>query len=193
MRFIIRVDDDAVVDALVIGRSLFGVGKQLICRLDGIETTFCAGVCIPVRVVAHCKRAVCLLDLFGCRGRRYAKDVVWIFQRVPPVRRGFYTLLIQSLNRLNNHKASRLFVRNFALLYLIRLPLCRLYAGRVIICLWPRVAAPNKKGDAAGIPLFAVNGLLLDFGFAIQLSKKFLDGLLLQVLLQLWLELFKRW
>lgn len=75
-RFVIWIDDDAVVEALVICRSLLGVGKQLVRRFDGIESTFCAGMRIPVRVMAHRKRAVRLLDLLGRGGRRNAKDIV---------------------------------------------------------------------------------------------------------------------
>ncbi len=75
-RFVIRIDDDAVVDALIIFGSFFGVGKQLVRRFDGIEAAFSAGMRIPVRVMAHGESAVRLLDVFARRGGGYAKDVV---------------------------------------------------------------------------------------------------------------------
>ncbi len=75
-RFIVRIDDDAIVQALVIFGPFFRVGKQLIRCLDRIESDLGTGMRTPVRVMAHRQRAVCLLDLIGRRGRRNAKDVV---------------------------------------------------------------------------------------------------------------------
>lgn len=88
VRLIIRINDNAVAQALVIYRSFFGVGKQLVCPLDRIEPAFCARMRASVRVVAHRQRAICLFDLLACRGRRNAKDMVKIFQKVSPVRLG---------------------------------------------------------------------------------------------------------
>ena len=80
MCFILGINDDAIVQAIVIFSPLLRVGKKLIRFLDGVEPDFSAGVGIPVRVMAHGKCAVCLLDVFGrgCRGD--AKNIVWIFQ-----------------------------------------------------------------------------------------------------------------
>ena len=75
-RLIIRIGDDAIAQALVIFGPFFWVGKQLIRCLDRIESDFGTGMRTPVRVMAHRKRAIRLLDFLGRRGRRNSEDVV---------------------------------------------------------------------------------------------------------------------
>lgn len=75
-RLVVRIDDDAVVQALVICGPLFRVRKPLICGLDRIESGFGSGMRAPVRVMAHRQRAVRLPDFPGGRGRRNAEDAV---------------------------------------------------------------------------------------------------------------------
>ena len=78
--FVVRVDDDAVVQAVVVLGSCLRVGEDLISRLDGVEPDLCAGMRVPVRVMAHGKRAIRFLDVVCGSGGRYTQDVVEIFQ-----------------------------------------------------------------------------------------------------------------
>lgn len=76
MRFIIRVDDDAIAQALVVFGSFFRVRKQLVRRLDRVEFGLRIRMRASVRVMAHRQRPICLLDSIGCRVRRNTENVV---------------------------------------------------------------------------------------------------------------------
>lgn len=76
MRFIIRVDDDAIVQALIVFCSFFWVRKQLVRRLDRIESDLRVRMRASVRVMAHRERPIRLLDFIGRRVRRNTENVV---------------------------------------------------------------------------------------------------------------------
>src|SRR5471030_56280 len=75
----LRVDDDAVVHALIIFLALDRVGEDFVSLGDAFEARLGAGRGVAVRVEAHRQRAVDLLD-FVIRGvGRDTEHIVYIF------------------------------------------------------------------------------------------------------------------